>query len=122
LDGIAYTSLTDGDAAIVAYKSGTTMSLYFYVYDSDDTTTASSPTIIAPDPSPSGGRWFLGSLYVVSTVGNSADGSHYLDMSNTATLDAGYRADGRCWYAKDNNRIECYDGTNVQYWTATGNE
>lgn len=121
LDGINAGSLTDGDVAIVAYKDGTTMTLYFYIYDSDDATSESSPTVIEPDAG-GGGAWFLASVQVVGVTGNAADGTHYVDMSNTATLDAGSRADGRCWYAKDNNRIECYDGSNVQYWTATGNE
>jgi len=122
LDGIVDGSLVNGDAAFVMTQSGTTMTGYLYVYNKDagDATAENSPLVIAPNAG--GGRWYLVNFNAAVITSNSADGTHYLDMSNTATLDAGSRADGRCWYAKDNNRIECYDGTNVQYWTATGNE
>jgi hypothetical protein len=124
LDGIPNATLTDGDAAFVMVLEGggasSTVTGYLYVYVDDDDTAENSPLVI--EPNDGGGAWKLVNWNVSVLTSNSADGTHYLDMSNTATLDVGSRADGRCWYAKDNNRIECYDGTNVQYWTATGNE
>lgn len=120
LDGIPAANLVNGDAAFVMVQDGVTMTAYLYVYNNTDITAENLPLIVAPNDG--GGRWYLVNFNVAILTSNSADGTHYLDMSNTATLDVGSRADGRCWYAKDNNRIECYDGTNVQYWTATGNE
>lgn len=121
LDQLLCTNLTNGDMALVGYQSGETGQFYVYHYYASGTHSTDSPIRISCSGA-SGGAWYLCNIYVQSIVGNAADGTRYLDMSNTATLDAGSRADGRCWYAKDNNRIECYDGTNVQYWTATGNE
>jgi len=119
LDGIE--NMVDGDAAFVMVLSGTTATGYLYIFDAGGSQEESSPLVIDGSGTPAG-DWLLVNFNVAMLTSSSADGTHYIDMSNTNTLDAGSRADGRCWYAKDNNRIECYDGTNVQYWTATGNE
>ncbi len=120
LDQIPIAALTDGDAAFVMTLAAEVATAYLYVYDADGTHSTDSPVRIVANGAT--GAWHLVNFYLAQITSSSADGTHYIDMSNTATLDAGYRADGRCWYAKDNNRLECYDGTNVQYWTATGNE
>ena len=126
LDGIACSGMAEGYVVIVPVISGTDARFYTYIYDASSEADESSPNVIKPDDSDANcsgvGRWLLGSMYAPSFIGNAADGYHYIDMSNSTTLVAGERADGRCWYAKDEDRIECYDGTNVQYWTATGNE
>ncbi len=126
LDGIGCASLSDGDAAFVFAISGSTVTGYMYIFDADGNTGESEPTIIVPNDQvascSSVGEWLLVDFQASSLTSNAADGSHWIDVSNTATIDAGERADGRCWYAKDNNRIECYDGANVQYWTQSGTE
>lgn len=126
LDGIGCASLSDGDASFVFTISGSTVTGYMYIFDNDGSTGESSPTIIVPDDQvascSSVGEWLLVDFQVAGLTSNAADGSHWIDVSNTGTIDAGERTDGRCWYAKDNDRIECYDGANVQYWTQSGTE
>jgi len=125
LNGIAAASLTDGDAAIVAYKSGETTTLYFYIYDSDSTTDTSSPTVIEPNPLLGGeeaGAWFLANLQVVSVVGNAAAGSHYIEVYNDGLLATGDRAEGRCWLntAVGHVHWECYSGSTIYFWASDG--
>lgn len=120
LDQIPIAALTDGDAAFVMTLSSETATAYLYVYDADGTHSTDSPARIVANGAT--GCWHLVNFNLAQVTSSAADGTHYIDVSNTATLDAGSRAQGRCWYAKDNSRIECYNGSAVQYWTATGTE
>jgi len=123
LNGIAAASLTDGDAAIVAYKTGETTTLYFYIYDDNSATATSSPTVIKPNPSLGGeqaGAWFLANLQTVTVTGNSADGSHYIDVGNSGYLDVGDRAEGRCWFNEGDGHLECYHNSTIYHWDADG--
>ena len=113
------TGMADGDWTTVLEESGATSSIYFYAYDT--TNCPSSDDTLQIDGS-GGGCWHLVKIHVLGLVGEAADGTHYIDVSNAGDLDVGDREDGRCWYDKTDNRWECYDGTNIQYWTPTGTE
>lgn len=52
-------NLADGDSAIVAIISGTTSTVYEYVFDADGTSAESSPTVIRPDDYATAGVWRL---------------------------------------------------------------
>ena len=67
-------SLADGDTAIVATISGTTVTFYYYVYDADGTTAESSPGVIRPDDYSSAGNWLLSNI--TATDINLADGKN----------------------------------------------
>jgi len=51
--------LADGDSAIVTVISGTTVTVYEYIFDADGTDAESSPNVIRPDDYSSGGVWRL---------------------------------------------------------------
>jgi hypothetical protein len=52
-------NLADGDSAIVAIISGTTSTVYEYVFDADGVSAESSPTVIRPDDFATAGVWRL---------------------------------------------------------------
>ena len=116
LDGIAHTSLTDGDVGLVATISGSTVNLWFYVYDSDSTTSEDTTnyTVIAPDSGT--GRWLLCNLNG-STISSKSSGDSYIKI-----LQAGSPAspeEGWIWYDSTDNRLEFYNGTEVRYLAGT---
>jgi len=51
--------LADGDSAIVTVISGTTVTVYEYIFDADGTDAESPPNVIRPDDYSSGGVWRL---------------------------------------------------------------
>ena len=111
LNGIAAASLTDGDAAIVAVKSGEATTLYFYIYDSDSTTDSNSPLVIEPNPLLGGeeaGAWFLATLQVIGITGNAADGYRYYNATNSAAP-AWTPAEGDCFWKQNEDDFCCYD-------------
>jgi hypothetical protein len=81
LDGINHANVTDGDPAFVMTKSGTTTSMYLYVYDDDDTTAEDSPSVIEPDSGT--GAWFLVQIYFAKLMSAADDGEHMINFSNS---------------------------------------
>jgi len=63
--------LADGDSAIVTVISGTTVTVYEYIFDADGTDAESSPDVIRPDDYSSGGVWRL----VKFNIGMIPDGT-----------------------------------------------
>lgn len=59
LDSLGVATLTDGDIQIVRTISGTTVTVYVYVFDADGTSAESSPTTIRPDDYTTQGVWRL---------------------------------------------------------------
>lgn len=125
LDGISHTSLTDGDVGLVATISGSTVNMWWYVYDADSTTSEDSTyyTVIAPDSGT--GRWLLcnvmGSSFQGRTLGDS-----YVQIQQANTPSS--LTEGMIWYDTVDNRLEFYDGTRTVYiqspsaGTTVGNE
>lgn len=57
LDKLSVADLNDGDAALYANITGTTVTFDVYVFDVDGTDAESSPTVIRPDDYSTGGVW-----------------------------------------------------------------
>ncbi len=71
LDSLAVATLADGDIQIVRTISGTTVTVYIYVFDADGTSAESSPTVIRPDDYSTGGVWrlaFAGNQNLLNTA------------------------------------------------------
>lgn len=114
------TGMVDGDFVLAIDGDDISADIYFYRFDADSTETTDDPKYI--EPSSGDGCWVLSSFHTFGFYSEVDDGDHYIDIGNTGNLNLGSRADGRCWYDKTDNRLECYDGTNIQYWTPTGTE
>lgn len=105
LDGISGAYLTNNDAAFVI-KSGSTEILP-YIFKSGTTNTEDGYTYINDDTGE--GTW------VLCVIGNSgvssyaADGTHFIDVSNSANLTD--IEEGRCWFARDVNKFYCGIGS-----------
>jgi hypothetical protein len=67
--------LIDGDSAIVATISGTTVTYYFYIFDADGTDAESSPAVIRPDDYASAGVWRLSRMSLSMIQNAVADGA-----------------------------------------------
>lgn len=57
LDKLSVDDLNDGDAALYANITGTTVTFDVYVFDADGTDAESSPTVIRPNDYSTGGVW-----------------------------------------------------------------
>ena len=72
LDNISVSTLNEGDYAVVAVISGTTVNTFKYIFDADGTDAESVPGIIRPDDYSSGGVWRLATINANSlTMGNT---------------------------------------------------
>ena len=113
LDGINDSYLTDGDLGIVAVISGTTVDLYFYIYDETDASN-DSPRVIQPNSG--NGAWLLCDVHG-KQIESDASGDSYIKIlqANTpSTLE-----EGMIWYDSVDNRLEYYNGTNTVYIQTT---
>lgn len=126
LDGINHSSLTDGDVGLVATISGSTVNMWWYIYDQSDSTTAEDSTnytVIAPDSGT--GRWLLCNVMGSSFQGK-ASGDSYIKILQAGTPSS--LTEGMIWYDSTDNRLEFYDGTRTVYiqspsvGTTVGNE
>lgn len=111
LDQIDIGSLSDGDAAFVMTESGTTMTIYPYVFNAADTTATNSPINIRLTGGT--GVWWLATVQGVGFAVSAADGYHYIDVSNTSALTD--KASGRCSFNVNTQKFECIasNGTTV---------
>jgi len=116
LDGINGANLSDGDLGVVAILSGSNVDLYFYIYDSDNTSSESDPRVIEPDTGGSG-AWLLCDVHA-NAVESDASGDAYILVNNSATPSS--PSEGWIWYDTTDNRLEYYNGTNVVYIQPTG--
>ena len=88
-------SLVDGDSAIVATISGTTTTVYEYIFDVDGTTAESSPSVIRPDDYATQGVWRLShiqaSSFITSKTSGVAGRVVMYEANSTDTHTAGLR-------------------------------
>lgn len=105
LDGISGALLSDGDAAFVV-ASGST-EIFPYIFKSGVTNDEDGFLYINDNTGK--GTWALCVLGVSAVSGYAADGTHYIDASNTANLSD--IQDGRCWFAKDVDKFYCGTGS-----------
>ena len=116
------TGMVDGDWAFVLEGSGTHPDVYIYKYTtSGDCSPAADGTKRINGPA-ANDCWYVSRFNIIAIVGQSDDGEHFINMSNSGDLDSDLRMDGRCWYDMAEDRIECFDGTNIKYWDPTGTQ
>lgn len=118
LDGIDDDNLTDGDVALVATISGSTVNMWWYIYDQSDTTTSEDSTnytVIAPDTGV--GRWLLCNMNG-ATITSKSSGDHYFQILQAGTPSS--LSEGMIWYDSTDNRLEYYNGTNTVYIQPSG--
>lgn len=115
LDGI--TGMADGDGAIIAIKSGTTTTIYFYIYKDPDTSIESSPMIIQPVSGT--GRWFLCGVQAATITSNSSTGN-YISVTNSGNPSS--PVEGWIWYDLNSHKIEYRDNLGVKQITGVQSE
>jgi len=109
LDSI--TGMADGDGAMVAVKSESTTTMYFYIYKDPDTSVELNPTVIQPVSGT--GRWLLCGVQAGTITSNSADLTRYISVTNTANPTS--PSEGWIWYDTTSHRIEYRDNVGVKY-------
>ena len=116
------TGMSNGDWVMVLEGTGSNQDVYIYKYDSTADCSPAADGTKRINGTAANDCWYLTRFNIIAIVGQSDDGEHFINISNSDHLDSDLRVDGRCWYNKTEDRIECFDGTNIQYWDETGHE
>lgn len=68
LDDYAVATLSDGDGGYVFIISGTTVTMYWFLFDADGTDAEDSPNVIRPDDYSTQGNWRLAKINTKSLI------------------------------------------------------